>query len=76
VPTNRQSRSFMPRPDWVSGYQKDWLRPDVVAGLTTAATKYESGVKAEVRRCGAVKARSLQRAKYEADGIPRPSQRS
>jgi high affinity sulfate transporter 1 len=27
----------MPIPDWVSGYQKDWLRPDVVAGLTTAA---------------------------------------
>src|SRR5271165_2907785 len=27
----------MPIPDWVSGYQKDWLRPDVLAGLTTAA---------------------------------------
>lgn len=24
-------------PDWMSGYQKDWLRPDVLAGLTTAA---------------------------------------
>ncbi len=24
-------------PDWLSGYQKDWLRPDVIAGLTTAA---------------------------------------
>ena len=24
-------------PDWISGYQKDWLRPDIIAGLTTAA---------------------------------------
>ncbi len=24
-------------PDWISSYKKDWLRPDVIAGLTTAA---------------------------------------
>jgi SulP family sulfate permease len=24
-------------PDWISGYKRDWLRPDVIAGLTTAA---------------------------------------
>ena len=23
--------------NWLLGYQKDWLRPDVVAGLTAAA---------------------------------------
>ena len=23
--------------DWLFGYQKNWLRPDVIAGLTTAA---------------------------------------
>jgi sulfate permease, SulP family len=29
-------RSF-PILEWVSGYRREWLRPDVVAGLTTAA---------------------------------------
>src|SRR5512147_1697095 len=24
-------------PEWLTAYQKDWLRPDVLAGLTTAA---------------------------------------
>ena len=24
-------------PDWLSGYPKNWLRPDILAGLTTAA---------------------------------------
>ena len=24
-------------PDWITGYRKDWLRPDIIAGLTTAA---------------------------------------
>jgi len=28
---------YVPVPDWVSGYQNDWLRPDVIAGLTAAA---------------------------------------
>jgi len=30
-------RSGLPRPDWLRDYQKDWLRLDLVAGLTTAA---------------------------------------
>ena len=34
--TTRKPRSFVV-PDWISGYRKDWLRPDVIAGLTTAA---------------------------------------
>ncbi len=33
LPTNRT----LPVPDWLPGYRKDWLRPDLVAGLTTAA---------------------------------------
>ena len=24
-------------PEWLFSYEKDWLRPDVIAGLTTAA---------------------------------------
>jgi sulfate permease, SulP family len=35
--TNGQRRGYSPFPDWLSGYQKDWLRPDILAGLTTAA---------------------------------------
>src|SRR5260221_2498933 len=27
----------MPFPDWLSGYRKEWARPDIVAGLTVAA---------------------------------------
>jgi MFS superfamily sulfate permease-like transporter len=23
--------------DWLAGYRREWLRPDVIAGLTTAA---------------------------------------
>ena len=34
--TTSKPRSFFV-PDWISGYQRDWLRPDVIAGLTTAA---------------------------------------
>src|ERR1700679_1901056 len=34
--TTSKPRSFVV-PDWISGYRKDWLRPDVIAGLTTAA---------------------------------------
>lgn len=30
-------RQFALLPDWLLNYQKDWLRPDVVAGLTAAA---------------------------------------
>ncbi len=29
--------SAIPMLDWLAGYRKDWLRPDLVAGLTTAA---------------------------------------
>ncbi len=28
---------FLLLSDWLLNYQKDWLRPDVIAGLTTAA---------------------------------------
>src|SRR5271168_5028368 len=34
---NRPSHGYMLMPDWLSGYQKSWLRPDILAGLTTAA---------------------------------------
>jgi sulfate permease, SulP family len=34
---NRQQHGYIPLPDWLIGYQKGWLRPDVIAGLTTAA---------------------------------------
>ena len=27
----------LPMLDWLSSYRRDWLRPDVVAGMTTAA---------------------------------------
>ncbi len=35
--TKHQRHGYNPLPDWLIGYQKDWLRPDVLAGLTTAA---------------------------------------
>ena len=28
---------YLPIADWLFSYQKDWLRPDIIAGLTTAA---------------------------------------
>jgi sulfate permease, SulP family len=37
LPTNRQVYGFFPITDWLSRYNKEWLRPDVIAGLTTAA---------------------------------------
>ena len=33
----RQTRNRLPLPPWLSGYRKEWLRPDVIAGLTAAA---------------------------------------
>jgi SulP family sulfate permease len=33
----RQSHDYVPIADWLLGYRKDWLRPDLIAGLTTAA---------------------------------------
>jgi high affinity sulfate transporter 1 len=35
--TNGQRRGYNLLPDWLTGYQADWLRPDLIAGLTTAA---------------------------------------
>jgi high affinity sulfate transporter 1 len=35
--TNRELHGYLPVPDWFLGYRKDWLRPDLIAGLTTAA---------------------------------------
>jgi high affinity sulfate transporter 1 len=32
-----QGHGYLPMPEWLSRYQKDWLRPDVMAGLTAAA---------------------------------------
>jgi len=37
VITQRQGHGYLPMPEWLVSYQKDWLRPDVIAGLTTAA---------------------------------------
>jgi high affinity sulfate transporter 1 len=35
--TDRQRLGYLPIVDWLFSYQKDWLRPDIIAGLTTAA---------------------------------------
>src|SRR5215468_10326071 len=35
--TKPESGSYLPILDWVRGYQKDWLQPDLIAGLTAAA---------------------------------------
>jgi SulP family sulfate permease len=37
LPTEDQSRKYLPIADWLFHYQKDWLRPDLIAGLTAAA---------------------------------------
>src|SRR3954451_20905254 len=34
---NRRAYRFWPVPEWLPGYRREWLRPDVIAGLTTAA---------------------------------------
>lgn len=34
--TDHQSRSNLPFADWLFDYHKEWLRPDLIAGLTTA----------------------------------------
>ena len=33
----RTLRRYVPILDWLPTYQRDWLRPDVVAGITLAA---------------------------------------
>ena len=35
--TDRQRLGYLPIADWLFSYQKDWLRPDIIAGITTAA---------------------------------------
>jgi sulfate permease, SulP family len=35
--TDRQTHGYLPIADWLFSYQKGWLRPDLIAGLTTAA---------------------------------------
>ena len=37
MPTGSPSRNYLPIADWLFNYQSKWLRPDLVAGLTTAA---------------------------------------
>ena len=32
-----QLRAYLPIADWLFKYDKTWLRPDLIAGLTTAA---------------------------------------
>jgi MFS superfamily sulfate permease-like transporter len=34
---DRQSLTSLPIADWLFSYQKDWFRPDLIAGLTAAA---------------------------------------
>ena len=35
--THRRGYSYIPMLDWIRAYHKEWLRLDVIAGLTTAA---------------------------------------
>src|SRR5215471_13122050 len=35
--TQRHGLAHVPILEWLFGYQRDWLRPDVVAGLSAAA---------------------------------------
>jgi hypothetical protein len=37
LPANRQVYGYFPITDWLFSYNKGWLRPDLIAGLTTAA---------------------------------------
>lgn len=37
MPTNRQVYGYLPITDWLFSYNKEWLRPDLIAGLTSAA---------------------------------------
>jgi high affinity sulfate transporter 1 len=37
LPTNRQVYGYLPITDWLFSYNKKWLQPDLIAGLTTAA---------------------------------------
>jgi sulfate permease, SulP family len=35
--SDTEPRTYVGRPEWLASYRKDWLRPDVIAGLTAAA---------------------------------------
>src|SRR3974377_1887813 len=35
--TDRQSHGYFPFADWLTGYEKEWLRPNIISGLTPAA---------------------------------------
>jgi len=37
MPPVTQQRAYFGIPDWLVSYRKDWLRPDIIAGLTAAA---------------------------------------
>jgi sulfate permease, SulP family len=37
TPTVTEQRTYFGIPDWLVSYRKDWLRPDIIAGLTAAA---------------------------------------
>jgi SulP family sulfate permease len=37
LPSDRQTHGYLPIADWLFSYQKGWLWPDLIAGLTTAA---------------------------------------
>jgi SulP family sulfate permease len=37
LPTHRRRHAYLPIADWLFNYQKDWLRPDLIAGVTAAA---------------------------------------
>ena len=37
MPSVTEQRAHFGIPDWLVSYRKDWLRPDVIAGLTAAA---------------------------------------
>jgi sulfate permease, SulP family len=34
---SKSQSSYNPIPNWIAEYRKEWLRPDVIAGVTTAA---------------------------------------
>jgi sulfate permease, SulP family len=37
LPANHQVHGYLPITDWLFSYNKEWLRPDLIAGLTAAA---------------------------------------
>lgn len=37
MPSASERQAFFGIPDWLVSYRKDWLRPDIIAGITAAA---------------------------------------